>query len=75
MMFRKVQKRSQLSLLSPMVFETGGRPGEEAESFVPGHGHGLPDEDRSTVVSAAWRQISRLLQNGNAEMVLSANGT
>ena len=48
--------------LVPMVFETNGRPS-----------HGLPLADRAETVGTAWRQISRTLQVGNAEMVLSAS--
>jgi DNA-directed RNA polymerase specialized sigma24 family protein len=57
-----------------MVFETNGRPSDEAVAFVRSYGHGLSQADRAEVVGTAWRQISRTLQIGNAEMVLSANG-
>ena len=60
--------------LVPMVFETGGRPSDEALSFVRCYGHGLETAERSAVISRTWRQISRTLQNGNAEMILSAVG-
>jgi hypothetical protein len=60
--------------LVPMVFETNGRPSDEAVAFVRSYGHGLSQADRAEVVGTAWRQISRTLQIGNAEMVLSANG-
>jgi DNA-directed RNA polymerase specialized sigma24 family protein len=55
-----------------MVFETNGRPSDEAVAFVRAYGHGLSQEDRAEVVGTTWRQISRTLQIGNAEMVLSA---
>ena len=58
--------------LAPMVFETNGRPSDEAVAFVRAYGHGLPLADRAETVGTAWRQISRTLQVGNAEMVLSA---
>ena len=57
-----------------MVFETGGRPSDEALSFVRCYGHGLEAAERSAVINQTWRQISRTLQNGNAEMILSAVG-
>ena len=59
--------------LVPMVFETNGRPSDEAVAFVRAYGHGLPLADRAETVGTAWRQISRILQVGNAEMVPSAN--
>ena len=60
--------------LVPMVFETGGRPSDEAVSFVRSYGAGLEDADRSELLSRIWRDISRTLQQGNAEMILSALG-
>ena len=57
-----------------MVFETGGRPSDEAVSFVRGYAHNLDASERSATLSRVWRQISRTLQVGNAEMVLSAVG-
>ena len=60
--------------LVPAVLESGGRPSDELVAFVRTYGHGLPDADRSKVISSTWRQISRVLQCGNAEMVLSALG-
>ena len=58
--------------LVPMVFETNGRPSDEAVAFVRGYGHGLPQALRAEVIGTTWRRISRTLQVGNAEMVLSA---
>ena len=58
--------------LVPMVFETNGRPSDEAVACARAYGHGLPLADRAETVGTAWRQISRTLQVGNAEMVLSA---
>ena len=60
--------------LLPMVFESGGRACEEAEEFIRSYGDGLSLADRSRVVGTAWRQISRVLQVGNAEMLISARG-
>ena len=60
--------------LVPMVFETGGRPSDEAVSFVRSYGANLDDAGRSEVLSRIWRDISRTLQQGNAEMILSALG-
>ena len=57
-----------------MVFETGGRPSDEAVSFVRSYGANLDDAGRSEVLSRIWRDISRTLQQGNAEMILSALG-
>ena len=58
--------------LVPLVFEAGGRPSDEAAAFIRSYGHGLSDDDRAAVVGRFWRQLSRRLQIGNAEMVLSA---
>ena len=55
-----------------MVLETS-RPSDEAVAFERAYGHGLPLADRAETVGTAWRQISRTLHVGNAEMVLSAN--
>ena len=60
--------------LVPLVFETGGRPSDEAASFVRSYGADLDDGDRSELLGGLWRQISRTLQRGNAEMLLSALG-
>ncbi len=58
--------------LVPMVFEAGGRASEEAEEFVRAYGHGLTLGDRARVLGMAWRQIFRVMQVGNAEMVISS---
>jgi hypothetical protein len=60
--------------LVPMAFESGGRPSDEAVSFVRAYGHQLPPAEQSEVVSRAWRQISRVLQFGNAECLRSSLG-
>ena len=58
--------------LVPAVLESGGRPSDELIAFVRTYGQGLEPADRSTVISFAWRSISRTLATGNAEMLLSA---
>jgi hypothetical protein len=60
--------------LVPLAFETGGRPAEETVAFVRAWGHGLPAGEDSEVIRYAWQQFSTLLQNGNAELILSAVG-
>ena len=42
--------------------------------FVRAYGHDRTDADKAAVIGAFWRQCSRQLQRGNAEMVLSAIG-
>ena len=56
-----------------MVSESTGRASDEAVAFVRGYGHGLPHALRAEVIGTTWRHISRTLQVGNAEMVLSAS--
>ena len=58
--------------LVPMVFETNGRASDEAIAFVRSYGHGLPTAERAEAIGTTWRCISRMLQVGNAEMILSA---
>ena len=58
--------------LVPMVFETNGRASDEAIAFVRSYGTAMPKADRAEVINTTWRCISRTLQVGNAEMVLSA---
>ena len=58
--------------LVPLVFEAGGRPSDEAAAFLRSYGVGLSDVERSAALGGLWRQLSRTLQIGNAEMVLSA---
>ena len=60
--------------LVPVAFETGGRPAEETAAYVRSWGHGLDAEERTLVIRQAWQQLSVVLQNGNAEMILSAIG-
>ena len=60
--------------LVPLVFETGGRPSDEAASFVRSYGADIDDGDRSELLGGLWRQISRTFQRGNAEMLLSTLG-
>jgi len=58
--------------LVPLVFEAGGRPSDEAVAFIRSYGHDLADDERAAVLGGFWRRLSRKLQIGNAEMVLSA---
>ena len=58
--------------LVPLVFEAGGRPSDEAATFIRSYGHGLSDAERAVALGGLWRRLSRVLQIGNAEMVLSA---
>ncbi len=58
--------------LVPLAFESGGRPGDEAAAFARAWGHGMDPAERSETVGFAWQQLSLLLQNGTAEMILSA---
>ena len=60
--------------LAPLVFETLGRPSDEAVEFIRAYGHYVDEAARGEVLSGLWRQLSRQLQRGNAEMVLSAIG-
>ena len=60
--------------LVPLVFEAGGRPAEETVAYVRSWGVELDDAERSQVIRYAWQQYSAVLQSGNAEMILSANG-
>ena len=59
--------------LVPLVFETGGRPSDEAVAFLRTYGHGLEDAERAEALGGLWRRLSRKLQFGTAEMVLSAS--
>ena len=58
--------------LVPLVFESGGRPSDEAVAFFRSYGHGLPMGERSEVLGTLWRRLSRTLHMGTADMVLSA---
>ena len=58
--------------LVPLVFEAGGRASDEAVALLRTYGLGLDDADRAVVLSNLWRRISRVLQFGTADMVLSA---
>ena len=60
--------------LVPLVFEAGGRPAEETVAFVRSWGLEMDAAERSKVIRYAWQQYSTVLQSGNAEMILSANG-
>ena len=60
--------------LAPLVFETFGRPSDEAVEFIRAYGHYVDEAARGEVLSGLGRQLSRQLQRGSAEMVLSAIG-
>ena len=67
--------------LIPLAFEDGGRPAEETVAFVrrcgavsEQWGYSLQSGEDSNVVAKLWREYSTLLQWGNAELILSANG-
>jgi hypothetical protein len=60
--------------LVPLIFETGGRPADETVAFVRSWGTEMPDAERAKVIRYAWQQYSRVLQSGNAEMILSSIG-
>ena len=60
--------------LVPLIFEAGGRPAEETVAFVRSWGLEMGSAERSKVIRYAWQQYSTVLQSGNAEMILSANG-
>ena len=59
----------------PAVLESNGRPSDELVTFVKSYGDGLSLSERSEVIAKTWRGISRTLQFGNAEMVMSALAT
>ena len=67
--------------LIPLAFEDGGRPAEETFAFVrccgataKQLGSSLLGTEEGSVVAKLWQEYSTLLQWGNAELVLSANG-
>ena len=53
-------------------FASGGRPSDELVAFVRTCGQGLAPGERTLAIAGVWRQISRTLAVGNAEMLLSA---
>ena len=68
----------------PLAFEDGGRPAEETVAFVRRCGAAAEERgatwplaaagDEQPVTARLWQEYSTLLQLGNAELVLSANG-
>ena len=65
--------------LIPMIFEDGGRPAEETVALIRRLGaarrvSGRVGAEDWQVTAQLWQQASTLLQLGNAELVLSANG-
>ena len=57
----------------PLVFQAGGRPGEDTVAFIRSWGRELDQAERSNVIWYAWQQYSTVLQTGNAEMILGTN--
>ena len=55
------------------MLEAGGRLGEAAESLIRSVAPKDP-VDRSLAISSAKRTLSTLLQMGNAEVVIGAEG-
>ena len=67
--------------LVPLAFEAGGRPSDSAAGFMRQMGaawaetHAAEDgEEPPSITGALWQQVSTLLQLGNAELIISANG-
>ena len=60
--------------LVPLVFESGGRPSDEALAFMRCYGYDLSEAERAEVLGDLWRRLSRTLHDGTADMVLSAVG-
>ena len=66
--------------LVPMAFEDGGRACEETASFIRRCGAAAElrgvyaTEGGLSATARLWQEYSTLLQLGNAELVLSANG-
>lgn len=58
--------------LVPLIFEAGGRPALETVAFVRTWACDEEAGERSKVIRFAWQTLSSVLQNGNAEMILSA---
>jgi hypothetical protein len=66
------------AFLVPFALEDGGRPAEEALAFVRMLGAVRTEAEEGCLdwggTALLWQQCSTLLQLGNAELVLSANG-
>ena len=67
--------------LVPLAFEAGGRPSDSTAQFMRQLGaawaetHASEDGEKpAPVTGVLWQQVSSLLQLGNAELILSANG-
>ena len=60
-------------MLQPLPLEAGGRPGEDFVSFVRRCGAAASD-DEPQACSRLWFEASTILQRGNAELILAANG-
>jgi len=64
--------------LVPLAFEDGGRPAEETVAFLRMLGAVRTEAEGGSQdwggTALLWQECSSLLQLGNAELVLSANG-
>jgi hypothetical protein len=64
--------------LVPLALEDGGRPAEEAVSFVRMLGAVRSEAEGGSLewggTARLWQELSTVLQLGNSELVLSANG-
>ena len=64
--------------LVPFAFEDGGRPADEARGFVRRLAAARTEADDGSLewggAARLWQEVGTLLQLGNAELVLSANG-
>ena len=64
--------------LIPLAFEDGGRPSEEAVAFVRRLGAARTEAEEGSLewggTARLWQEVSTILQLGNADLVLSANG-
>ena len=60
--------------LIPVIFETGGRPGDATMACVRSWGHDMAPAERTEVIRYGWQQLSTRLHLGNAETILAAIG-
>ena len=64
--------------LVPLALEDGGRPAEETVEFLRMLGATRTQAEGGSTewggVARLWQELSTVLQLGNAELVLSANG-
>ena len=60
--------------LIPVVFETGGRPGDATVAYVRSWGHDIATAERTGVIRYGRQQLSTRLHFGSAEAILAAVG-